>query len=229
MELSERLKMVADMVEKCDFLLDVGTDHGYLPIYLCEKGIINKGVASDISKGSCEKAERNIKAHCLNDKICVRCGSGLTVIREGEIPDCIVMSGMGGMLAIEVLKSHPAGSRVQRLVLQVQRDICAVRKHLHMTGYKIIKENILKEDNKVYIAMAAEKGEDVSYTEAEYLFGRLLLRTGSPILKEYITHEHNKIKKVLTSIEDMHTVETEERKRELERISALQKEALECL
>lgn len=229
MELSQRLKMVADMVEKCDFIVDVGTDHGYLPIYLLQNGKINRAVASDISKGSCRKAEINIRAHGLDDSIEVRCGSGLTVMGDKEMPDCIVMSGMGGMLAIEVLKSNPLGSRAKRLVLQVQRDIYALRKHLHKTGYKIVSEKILKEGGKVYAAMAAEKGEDVPYTETEYHFGRLLLKEKSPVLKEYIAHENNKIKKVLAALKDIHTEEAAERMAQLEKTEKIQKEAMKCM
>lgn len=229
MELSKRLRMVADMTRSCDLLMDVGTDHGYLPIYLTQKGTIKRAIASDVSKGSCEKAERNVLAHHLKDKIQVRCGNGLEVLAKDEMPDCIVMSGMGGMLAIDVLKSAYQGSIAPRLVLQVQRDIYAVRKHLHKTGYKIICEDMLKEDNKVYVAMAAVKGEDAAYTEVQYHFGKLLLESKNQILKEYIAYEHNKIINVLSSIEHMQTEETEERKIELKKLSNLQKEALECL
>ncbi len=227
--LSKRLKMVADMVEPCDFLADIGTDHAYLPIYLYQQGIIKGAVAADISRGSCNKALRNIKAHRLDKYIEVRCGDGLGVLGENEIPDTIVIAGMGGMLAINVLKTHKSGVMTKRLVLQVQRDIYALRKHLHATSYKIIDEKIIKEDNKVYTAMTAVKGQDVSYSEAEYHFGKILLSEKSPILKEYITFEYNKIKKVLESLSAKEGEEINIRKNQLKNMLDIQKEALECL
>jgi tRNA (adenine22-N1)-methyltransferase len=229
MELSERLKMVADMVEPCDLVADIGTDHAYLPIYLYKNGIINRAVAADISKGSCDKAIKNIKAHGLGEHIEVRCGNGLAVFGADECPDTIVIAGMGGMLAIEVLKSHSCGKNAKRLVLQVQRDIYAVRKYLHTIGYKIIAENMLREGGKYYTAMAAVKGDDEVYSEADYHFGKILLRNGNKVLKEYIEFEHNKINKVLSSLENMSGDEIEVRKKELEAMASIQREALKCL
>lgn len=227
--LSARLKMVADMVKPCDLMADIGTDHAYLPIYLIKNGIIKQAVAADISRGSCDKAERNIRANHLENYIEVRCGNGLKVMGQEEIPDTIVIAGMGGMLAINVLNSHKCGSSTQRLILQVQRDIYAVRKHLHAKGYRIEDENIIKEDGKVYTAMAAVKGDEAPYTEAEYYFGRLLLAEKNPVLKEYIAFENNKIKNVLASLKDKHSEEIEIRKAQLKWLNNIQKEALKCL
>lgn len=227
--LSERLKMVAGMVAPCDYLADIGTDHAYLPIYLIKNGTVKRAVAADISAGSCEKAQRNITANKLNSLIEVRCGNGLAVMGENEIPDTIVIAGMGGMLAIDVLKSHISGSSAQCLVLQVQRDIYAVRKHLHKTGYIIADEQMLKEDGKVYIAILAKKGGSEQYSELEYHFGRFELMRKSPVLKEYIEIEHNKIVKVLNSLLNKHSEEIEIRKAELNALAALQEEALKCL
>jgi tRNA (adenine22-N1)-methyltransferase len=141
----------------------------------------------------------------------------------------VVIAGMGGMLAISVLQSHKSGSLTPRIVLQVQRDIYAVRKHLHSTGYKIEMERILKEGGKVYIAMAAVRGEDVPYTEAEYHFGRFLLKEKNPLLKEYIVFENNKLLNVLAGLEDKHSDEIAERKEELKKLIAIQREAIKCL
>ena len=37
--LSKRLKTVADLVTSGNIVADVGTDHGYVPIYLVEQNI----------------------------------------------------------------------------------------------------------------------------------------------------------------------------------------------
>lgn len=227
--LSERLKMVADMVDKCRFVADIGTDHAYLPIYLIKNGIAERAVAADISSGSCKKALDNIRRSGLEDYIEVRCGNGLEVMTEDEIPDTIVISGMGGMLAIDVLKSHKCGSLAPCLVLQVQRDICAVRKHIISSGYKIKAEDMLREDGKLYTAISAVKGRDTEYTELEYMFGRYLLKSKAPLLREYIEYEHKKILNVLSRLEKMDGEDIKKRRTELERLSVLQKEALECL
>lgn len=229
MDLSARLNMVAAMVKPCDFLADIGTDHAYLPIYLYKKGVIKCAVAADISKGSCDKAKENINLHGLNNYIDVRCGNGLDVIKENEQPDVIVIAGMGGMLAIDVLNSGKCTGSAAQLVLQVQRDIDKVRRYIHSIGYKIEAEDILKEDGKIYTAISAVKGKDTVYTEGDYYFGKLLIESKNPILKEYIEFEHNKLNRVLSSLNDKNTEEINVRRRELGRMIDIQEEVLKCL
>lgn len=229
MDLSARLNMVAEMIRPCDLLADIGTDHAYLPIYLYKKGVINRAIAADISRGSCEKAQGNINLHGLNGHIEVRCGNGLEVLKDTEQPDAMVIAGMGGMLAIDVLKSGKCTCNTSQLVLQVQRDIDKVRRYIHSIGYRIEAEDILKEDGKVYVSMSAVKGEDVPYTEGDYYFGRLLIKSKNPILKEYIHIEHNKLNRVLLSLKDKHSEEIDLRRKQLEKLVDIQEEVLKCL
>mgnify|MGYP000146352419 CR=1 FL=1 len=42
LRLSERLKLVASFVPEGSRIADIGTDHGYVPIYLAEIGKIKK-------------------------------------------------------------------------------------------------------------------------------------------------------------------------------------------
>ena len=104
--LSNRLKNVVSQVNTGNLIADIGTDHGYVPIYLIKNSIAKKAIAADISKGSCDKAKTNISLYGLNDKIDVRCGNGLEIIKDSEIIDTIIISGMGGLLTIDVLKSN---------------------------------------------------------------------------------------------------------------------------
>ena len=88
--LSNRLKNVVSEVNKGNLIADIGTDHGYVPIYLVKNSIAQKAIAADISKGSCDKAQTNITLYGLNDKIDVRCGNGLEIIKDTEIVDTII-------------------------------------------------------------------------------------------------------------------------------------------
>ena len=51
MELSKRLQAVADLVSNGQIVADVGTDHGYIPIYLIETEKCPRAIAMDINKG----------------------------------------------------------------------------------------------------------------------------------------------------------------------------------
>ena len=61
MELSKRLMCIVNNMDKCENVIDVGTDHGYIPIYAVKNKICTKSIASDINKGPKEKAEINVR------------------------------------------------------------------------------------------------------------------------------------------------------------------------
>ena len=102
MELSKRLKAVAELVTPGMRLADVGTDHGYIPIYLTEAGVIPSAIAMDINKGPLERAKEHIREHGLEGKIQTRLSDGLKNLQMNEA-DCMIAAGMGGGLVIRIL------------------------------------------------------------------------------------------------------------------------------
>ena len=219
--LSNRLKNVVSQVNTGNLIADIGTDHGYVPIYLIKNSIAKKAIAADISKGSCDKAKTNISLYGLNDKIDVRCGNGL---------ETIIISGMGGLLTIDVLKSNEkAVKNANQLILQPQRDIEKVRAYLHSINYKIINEEMLMESGKYYTIINAVKGSDEEYSEIEYYFGKFLLNKKSAVLKKFIDHEYKKINIVLDNISNNAVENADERISQLKHLKSLYEEALKCL
>ena len=196
MELSKRLQMVADCV-RYSRVADIGTDHGYLPIYLALEGRLISGVACDVRRGPLEKAKENIRFYGLGNKISARLGDGLFPVEPEEV-DCAVIAGMGGMLMIDILKRgvHITSS-LKQLVLQPQRDIPAVRRYLHQAGYRIEKEDMVREDGKYYTAISAVWGNETYQKEEEYLFGKMLIEEKHPVLKQYLTERLHKIEHIL--------------------------------
>lgn len=227
--LSERLQTVADMVNECQSLADIGTDHGYIPIALCKAGKINRAIAADISAGSCDKARANIGFYGLNDKIEVRCGDGLRVLDEGEYIDCILISGMGGQLIIDVLSSNTdAVCSAKQLVLQPQKDIDKVRRYIHKIGYKIENEIILIDAGKYYTVINAVKGKE-EYTEAEYMIGKCLIKNKGEIFKAYIQYEYNKINIMIDNMSNAHSDDIKTRIDKAKQKKAIYEEVLKCL
>ena len=102
MELSKRLYAVAGLVTEGASVADIGTDHGYVPIYLVEEGIARKALALDVNRGPLERARMHIVGHGLGDKIETRLSDGLREIRPGEV-DTIIVSGMGGPLTLSLI------------------------------------------------------------------------------------------------------------------------------
>ena len=81
--LSNRLSALASLVSKGHRLADIGTDHGYIPIYLCQTGIIPSAIAMDIGKGPLQQATAHIKQQGLSSRIRTRLSDGLTALQPG--------------------------------------------------------------------------------------------------------------------------------------------------
>src|SRR5699024_8275793 len=94
MEISKRLRTVAELVSGRT-VADIGTDHGYVPLYLYEQGKIEKALACDINRGPLEKAKENIASAKAERVVEARLGSGLTPVRIGEVESAVI-AGMGG-------------------------------------------------------------------------------------------------------------------------------------
>ena len=66
--LSKRLQTVAGMVTKGNIIADIGTDHGYVPIYLVEENITDKAYAMDINQGPLDIATNTLRKKVLREK-----------------------------------------------------------------------------------------------------------------------------------------------------------------
>jgi len=174
-KLSKRLMKVAERVKKGDIVVDVGTDHGLLPIYLIEKGIAKRAIASDIIEEICTKTKEKIKDLGYLEKIRVIKSDGLLNVKDEEVNDVIIV-GMGGMLICEILNKSLAYLEDKTLILGPHRDNDKVRRFLHKVGFKIVSEDIVEDkNNKFYYIITAKKGKDEEYSDFEYEFGKKLV------------------------------------------------------
>ena len=102
LNLSDRLRLIAGLIKKGSKVADIGTDHGYLPIFLVKSGITDRVIAMDVRKGPLKKAEDNTRAFCVSDQIELRLSDGLAALEKGEA-DTVTISGMGGRLIQSIL------------------------------------------------------------------------------------------------------------------------------
>ena len=118
LELTPRLRLLADWVPPGARLADVGTDHAYLPVWLVQNGVCPAAIAADLRPGPLEAARRHVAAAGLEDRISLRLGDGLAPVFPGEADD-IVIAGMGGETIAAILSAADwlADARL-RLVLQ---------------------------------------------------------------------------------------------------------------
>lgn len=215
MQISKRLEAVAAMVEPGSRLIDVGTDHGYIPIYLKSRGIIESALAMDINKGPLQRARENIMKSGFEADIKTRLSDGLS--RAGKDPgDCVVIAGMGGPLTIKILtEGENVLKAVRTLVLQPQSEIAGVRYFLHDKGYRILNENMVLDEGKYYVIIKAVRGRECYERKCCYTYGCCLLRQRHPVLYAFLHRELKKYNEILKEIGDVSSRQAGERKAEL--------------
>lgn len=194
MQLSKRLQAVADMVTNTSCVADVGTDHGYIPIYLVEHGICGKAIAMDIKKGPLQRAQKHIEEHKLGAYIQTRLSDGLTALKKGEA-GTIVIAGMGGATMSAILEAGKAVIEPDTvLVLQPQSELPEFRQYLKTHEFELLSEDMVQEDGKYYPMMkVCRKGAGSRKEEGqqpcsrlELLYGPLLLKQKHPVLQEFL-------------------------------------------
>lgn len=187
MKVCPRLDAVASCVEKGEYIIDVGTDHAYVPIFLCKYGIIDHAVASDIREGPLKIAKQNISKFGLDDKIETLLCPGLE--KAYLFPDitCAVIAGMGGDMICGILNNNIELSKKINLVLNPMTHYVQLRKYLYENGFEINKEKLAKEDRRVYqIICANYTGINTEYEDYELYLGKKLLENkDDPLFEDH--------------------------------------------
>lgn len=216
MLLSKRLFAVAGLVTPGLRLADVGTDHGYIPLWLIEEGIVPSAIAMDVNEGPLERARENIKSHGLKEKIQTRLSDGVQALEPGEAQS-LVIAGMGGSLVIRILQEGPAVlEAAEEVILQPQSDIWKVRRFLAETGYRIAEERMVMEDGKFYPMMRAVHGDSGEMSDIDYLYGPRLLEEKDACLGLFLEKEEQTLEKLREGLWASGTEKARERLLEIE-------------
>ena len=199
-KLSNRLDLVASFVPAGARLLDVGSDHAYLPIALLQEGKIEAAIAGEVVKGPYESALANVSASGFQDKIDVRLANGLAAFEPADEVTTITICGMGGRLIADILDAGKEKLKgVDRLILQPNNREDDLRIWLMENGFEIIAESIMTENGKYYEIMVAEAGH-MSLSDKEVRFGPHLMKDQSQVFQLKWQREINKLEIALGSI-----------------------------
>lgn len=153
-QLSPRLQAIADMAEPASGrVIDIGTDHAYLPIWLTGNGKCSRAIASDLRSGPIMRAKANISKYGFSDKIDARIGDGLEDIVLAE-DDTVIIAGMGGLEIIKIL-DHRSGDipSGMTLIIQPQRSVYELRYWLSQNEFVIADESIVHDRRHFYTIM----------------------------------------------------------------------------
>lgn len=219
-KLSKRLSTVASFVRNGVTVVDVGTDHAYLPIYLVQSKKVKKAIATDINEGPLSRAKDNISQNDLENEIVTYISNGLDNI-EAYLPDDIMICGMGGELIAEIIeKSSYAKNNDINLILQPMTSARELREYLK-NGFDIYDESIVFEDGKFYqIVCARYDGKSHDYSEIELEIGKINIKNSSSDFKDFILHTIEKKKKIFMGLKvaNRDTIAIEKQIAELERL-----------
>lgn len=184
--LDNRLALCAEFVRDGAKIADIGTDHAYLPVWLCRIGRCASAIAADINPLPLERGIETINNSGLADKIEARLSNGLDKISENEADD-IIIAGMGGELISRIMESWEFSKNPSKhFILQPMTKSEELIKWLFENGYKILKRDCCVAADKCYTVILAEYcGQNQQKDETDfYLEG--LDPANNPLHKKFI-------------------------------------------
>ncbi len=203
MKLSKRLSAIADMVEPCDSVTDIGCDHGYLSVWLFEKDICGHVFAADIRKGPLDRARANRDEHGIS------AGDMELILSDGlkeldppdeSLKNTLVIAGMGGETIAGILSAEAVKAAMyDSYVFSPHTRHEEFRRYLGKNGYRITDERYLSEDGKLYTVIKAVRGADSCRNDTDYLLGPFIgTNIREPDVYEGIKNRYLKMKQLIS-------------------------------
>jgi len=198
LQMQPRLAMIADMVPPGTRLADVGTDHGYLPVWLLQNGRIPSAIASDIRPAPLHHAKKTAQQYGLADRIDFRLCDGLAGLSPGEA-DTVVLAGMGGETISGILSAAKwtlTGDIT--LLLQPMSKMEFLRKWLPENGYAFLAERLVWDKDYLYPIFCVRGGKKSFLTPAQQYGGVLL--EDDPLYGAYLNQQ---LRRLQTAIDGL--------------------------
>jgi tRNA (adenine22-N1)-methyltransferase len=232
MKLSKRLETIASFVPEGSRIADIGTDHGYIPIHLVQEGKAKYAIAMDVREGPLLRARAHIQEAGLKTQVEVRLSDGLLKLGQNEA-DCVVIAGMGGELMIHILEGgRNLWEGIPYWVLSPHSDLDKVRRFLEEQEFFIKQETMIKEEGKYYSVMGVSrktKACQKEEREISYRYGKGLLESKDPVLKEYLKKEEEQLEQIIKGLSMSGTEAAVRRMEELKLELAYNKEAQDAM
>ena len=198
--LTPRLSAVASLVKGDGIIADIGTDHGYLPIYLIQTGKVKRAIAADIGQMPLENARKSVKESELEDKIELRLSDGLNSFKPTDA-DEIVFAGMGGTLIAEKLAEIPwVKDERFHFIFQPQSRAEDLRRFLFENGFEINCEVATHEGRRHYITFDARyTGKISEFSQSDCFIGKL---THSEDAHKHLNQQLSRLQKKYKALKD---------------------------
>lgn len=179
--MNKRLELIASILPHGRGFADVGTDHGYLPVYMAQHGYSGKIIASDINEGPLSTAVASARQAGVEDRICFRLCDGLDGCGSEEL-DTVVIAGMGGDTICGILdRADWVMSRDILLILQPMTKAEVLRYWLTNNDFAICGEWLIEENGEIYQILSARFGARTPLSDAELFTGKYELAVGNAL------------------------------------------------
>lgn len=184
--MNKRLQAIYSLISQGRGVVDVGTDHGYIPVALAQNGYGGKIIASDIRSGPLQAARSSAESAGVADKIDFLLCDGLDGCEKSAI-DTIVIAGMGGDTICGILdRAEWCMTPDYTLILQPMTKAEVVRYWLAYNGYEFLDEVLVKDGGIIYQVIRARIKENTSLSLAEMFTGEYALAVKNPLFGEYL-------------------------------------------
>lgn len=169
--LSNRLMAVASLVKRGSVIADIGTDHGYIPVYLYKTGVIKGAVAADVNAGPLSSCEALVLQEGICDAVKIRLSDGLKNINPSEY-DTVIIAGMGGELISNILSKN--NLKDKHIILNPMTHPEIARKFLYENGFEIKNDFIVRDGKHYYCVFDAEYSGVIRERDiADYYLGNI--------------------------------------------------------
>ena len=198
LHLQPRLQLLADLVPQGAKLADIGTDHGYLPVWLLQNKRIKEAIAADVGYEPLQHAVRTAQEQGVSD-IDFRLCDGLKGISEDEV-DAIAIAGMGGETIIHILSAAPWTKKESgyTLLLQPMTKAAELRRWLADNGYCFTAERLVFDKDFIYPVMVVTGGKQKELTELQLRYGVYL--ADDPLYGDYLQREISRLNKQIEGL-----------------------------
>ena len=196
-KLSQRLEAISSLVPNNSKVIDIGCDHGLLDIYLYQRKISLKVIASDVNENALNNAKENIKKNNLGKHIETRLGNGLETLTDEDDINTIVISGMGAHTIISILKNNIKKLiKIDTIIVQSNTKIELLRKEIVKLNYIIADELLIEDNKKIYTIIKFIKGKK-KYSQKELYLGPILLKKNTELFQKNNIKELEKLNTLL--------------------------------
>ena len=224
--LDDRLSAIAALIDPCQCVGDIGTDHGLLGAYLLLNDRCKCVQFTDISAPSLKKAKSLIEIYGLQNRAQFSVGDGAQALTQA--PDYTVIAGMGGQTIAHIVKTGRASLGQSTLILQPNVGQYELRCALQDTGYEIIDETIAKSGRRFYVIIKAVTGQ-AQYEPMQLHIGPILMKTKPEHFSGYAAFRIRVLEKAITGAKSAENACDESNFSMLNDELTCWKEAVKCL